>query len=180
MASGVDYCVLVKTSHEGCCISKLEKLVKDWPGGSYFVINGNTRVPGGRSLLAIGYRYNFSKVLGFIADEGAGSTEPGDTYLSPFPDIYSNVYVWPVVCTHFLVGYFNACNGIDNHNRMWQYDLALENILGNIEWIFYTCKYSGIGYGYYRWESYILSWCCREKCGQEISTLEYNNRTFYD
>ena len=49
--------------------------------------------PGGRPLLAIGYKYNSRKVLGFIATEGYGSTEPGNTYLSRFPDIYSNVYI---------------------------------------------------------------------------------------
>ena len=41
------------------------------------------RVSGGIALLAIGYKYNCRKVVGFIATEGAGSTALGDTYLSP-------------------------------------------------------------------------------------------------
>ena len=100
--------------------------MKDWPGGSYLVIKINPRVPGGRTLLYIGYRYNSRKVLGFITNEGAGSNEPGDTYLSHFPGIYSNVSVCPVVIPHLVGRYFNACFAIDNHNRMWQSDLALE------------------------------------------------------
>ena len=56
-------------------------------------MNITPRVPVGRSLLAIGYKYNYRKVLVFIASEGAGSTEPGDPYLSSFPDIYYNVSV---------------------------------------------------------------------------------------
>ena len=66
------------------------------------------------------------KVLGFIATEGSGSTEPGDPYLSRFPAIYSNVSVRPVVRTHLLGRYFNACNAIENHNRMRQSDLSLD------------------------------------------------------
>ena len=67
--------------------------MKDCPGGSYLVLKSTPRFPGERPLLAIGYKYNSSKVLGFIATEGAGSTAQGDSYLSRFPDIYSNVSV---------------------------------------------------------------------------------------
>ena len=33
----------------------------------------------------LGTIYKYRNVLGFIATEGAGSTEPGDPYLSRFP-----------------------------------------------------------------------------------------------
>ena len=125
-ASGVDYCRPVKTSYKGFCLDTLEKLMKDWPGGSYLVLKSTPRFHGERPLLAIGYKYNSRKVLGFIAIEGAGSTEPGDPYLSRFPDIYYNVSVRPVVRPHLLGRYFNACNAIENHNRMRQSDLLLE------------------------------------------------------
>ena len=61
-------------------LAKLEKLMKDWPGGSYLVLKSTPRFPGEPPLLAIGYKYNSRKVLGFIATEGAGSNEPGDHY----------------------------------------------------------------------------------------------------
>ena len=35
----------------------------------------NQIVTGGILIMAIGYKYNFRKVLGFIATEGSGSTE---------------------------------------------------------------------------------------------------------
>ena len=63
-------------------------LVRYWPGGSYLVMNSNPRVPGGIPLLAVGYKYNYRVVLGFITTEGAGSTEPGDPHLSRIPDIF--------------------------------------------------------------------------------------------
>ena len=100
--------------------------MKDWPGGSYIVMNINPIFPGEIPLLAIGYKYNSRKVLGFIATEGAGSTGPGDPYLSRFPDIYSNVSVHPVVLPHLLGRYSNACNAIDNHNSMRQSGIALD------------------------------------------------------
>ena len=81
-------------------------------------MNSTPIVPGGRPLLDIGYKYNPRKIPGFIATEGGGSTEPGDPYLSCFPNIYSNVSVCPVVCPHLLGRYFNACIGIDNHNMI--------------------------------------------------------------
>ena len=88
-AAGVNYCGPVKMSHKGFCLDMLEKLMKYWPGGSYLVLRSTPIFSGERPLLAIGYKYNYRKVLGFIATEGAGSTEKVDTYLSSFPDIYS-------------------------------------------------------------------------------------------
>ena len=87
MTAGVDYCGPAKMIHKGFCLSTLEKLIKDFPGGSYLVMKITTRANIVRPLLAIGYKYNYRNVLGFIATEGDGSTEPGGTYLSHFHDI---------------------------------------------------------------------------------------------
>ena len=76
------------------------------------------RASGGRPLVAIRYKYNSRKVLGFITTKGARSTEPGDPYFFP-PNIYSNFYVYPVVHNPLLGRYFNSCNSIDNHNRVF-------------------------------------------------------------
>ena len=100
--------------------------MKDCPGGSYLVLKSTPIFTGEIPLLAIGYKYNSRKVLRFISTEGSGSTEPGDPYLSRFPDIYLNVSVRPVVLPHFLGRYLNACNAIENHNMMQQSDLSLE------------------------------------------------------
>ena len=37
-ATGVNYCGPVNTSHKVFCLATLEKLMKDWPGGSYLVL----------------------------------------------------------------------------------------------------------------------------------------------
>ena len=36
-AAGVNYCRPAETRHKGFCLATLEKLMKDWPGGSYLV-----------------------------------------------------------------------------------------------------------------------------------------------
>ena len=73
---------------QGFCLSTLENLTKDWPGGSYLVMKSNPRVPVGRPLLAIGYTYKYRKFLGFIATKGDGSNEPGNPYLSCLPGFF--------------------------------------------------------------------------------------------
>ena len=66
------------------------------------------RVTGGRPLMAIRYKYRSHRVLGFIAIEGAGSTEPVVTYLSRYPENYYNVSIQPVLLTHMNGRYFIA------------------------------------------------------------------------
>ena len=54
-AAGVDYCRPVKTIHK-VCLAMLEKLMKDFPGGSYLVLKSTPIFPGEIPLLAIGYK----------------------------------------------------------------------------------------------------------------------------
>ena len=143
-------------------------------------MKNNPRVPGGRPLMTIGYKYNSRKVLGFIATEGGGSTEPGDPYLSCFLDIYSNVSDCPSVFPHLLVRYYNACNTIDNRNSMWQSDLVLDKYLVTQSGYFRlaTTVVLGVGITYGK-----LLYCHVASEGnaeKKISMKEYNHRTVYD
>ena len=88
MAEGIDYSGPVKTIHNSFCQATLERLTRDWPGGSYLVMKITPRVPGEKTHLTIGYKYNLRKVQSFIATEGDESPEPGDSYLYCFSDIY--------------------------------------------------------------------------------------------
>ena len=56
VAAGVDYCGPTKTSHKGFYLATLEKLMKDWPAGSYLVMKSTPIFPGEIPLLAIGYK----------------------------------------------------------------------------------------------------------------------------
>ena len=76
------------------------------------------RVLGDIALMNIGYNFNYHKVLRFIHTKGARSTDPDDTYLSRFPEDYSNVYIQRFFCPCMLVSYLNACNTIYNYENM--------------------------------------------------------------
>ena len=88
MTEGLDYFRPTETTQKGFCLATLKNLMKDWPGGSHIVMKITPRVPCGRPIMSIGYKYNYKKVLGFIPTDGAGITKPGDPYFSSFPEIY--------------------------------------------------------------------------------------------
>ena len=97
---------------QGFLSSYIRKFDERLVGRVYLVTKSTPRVPVVRPLLAIGYKYNYRKVLVFIAAEGAGSNEPVYPYLYSFTDIYYNVSVRPVANPHLLDRYFNSCNAI--------------------------------------------------------------------
>ena len=96
MELGVELIGMVKTNTKGFCKETIEKLTKNWPGGSYLVLRSKHMVPGVRLLIAIGYKYNARKVLSFIVTENAGSIKTGITYLSKYPDQFTYVAICPV------------------------------------------------------------------------------------
>ena len=53
MAEGVDYCGYVKTIRKGFFLATLEKLMREWPGGSHIVMKIIPRVPGDIPLMDI-------------------------------------------------------------------------------------------------------------------------------
>ena len=138
------------------------------------------RFPGERPLLSIGYKYNSGRFLGFIATEGDGSTEPGDPYLSRFTDIYLNISVRPVVRPHFLGRYFNACNAIDNHNRIRQSGLSLEKYWVTQSGYFRLATKVALVMGIADGKLLYYHGVAEGNVDKTISTLEYNNRMFYD
>ena len=55
-------------------------------------------VPGDKPLIAIGYKYNARNVLYFIFKDSAGRTKTSITYLSKYPNQFTNVSIRPVAC----------------------------------------------------------------------------------
>ena len=82
MDVGADLIGMVKTTTKGFCNETIENITKDCPGGSYLVSRSNPMVPGGRTLISVGYKYNMKNVLYFIITYNAGSTKTGLPYLS--------------------------------------------------------------------------------------------------
>ena len=63
------------------------------------MLKSKPMVPGGRPLIPIGYKYNARKVLSFIVMDNAGSTKTGITYLSKYPDQFTNVSISCLLAT---------------------------------------------------------------------------------
>ena len=96
MEVGAKVIGMAKTNTRGFCKETIEKLTKDWPGCSYLLLRSKPMVPGDRPLIAIDCKYNAQKVLSFIVTDNAGITKTGITYLSRYPDQFTNVTICPV------------------------------------------------------------------------------------
>ena len=62
----------------------------------------------------------------FITTKGAGSTQPGQPYLTKFPDKVGIVCTSEVARPEINSNYFNRSNGVDLHNHARQAELAFE------------------------------------------------------
>ena len=71
--------------------------------------------------MAIGYKCNSQKVVGFIDTEWGGSTDPYDLYLSRSTDKYSNMYILSIVSPCMLSRDFSSCKKIFQHNNIMIY-----------------------------------------------------------
>ena len=72
-------------------------------------------VPSGRTIIYIGYKYNMHKFLSFIFLDTTGSTQVGLSYLSKYPEHFSNVEIIPVTCPLFISKFFGAVNEVDSN-----------------------------------------------------------------
>ena len=94
-------------------------------------------VPGDRTLIDIGYKYNARKVIYFIVTDNAGITNTGIPYLSQYPEQFTNFSIRPVA-RPLVMSKKSAVNEVDYHNESRQYDLALE------KWWFTQCGWMGL------------------------------------
>ena len=96
MEIGAKLIGMAKTNTKGFCKETIEKLTKNWPGGSYLVLSIKPMVPGDMPLISISFKYNARKVLPFIVTYNYGSTKTGIPYLTKYTDIFTNVAIRPV------------------------------------------------------------------------------------
>ena len=65
----------------------LDSVMKDWPGGSYLVLES---VIDHVKMYAVGYKYSSRKNLCFLFTDGSTSTEPGVPYRARYIDKNGN------------------------------------------------------------------------------------------
>ena len=56
MGLGAEFIGVVKANTKGFYKETIEKLTKDWSGGSYLMLRSKPMVPRGRPLISIGYK----------------------------------------------------------------------------------------------------------------------------
>jgi len=124
--NGHEFVGALKSNHSCFPKVELENKMKDYPSGSYLVMESKS--PNGCKLVAIGYKYNARKVLCFLCTKNAGSTRPGKPYECRYPDKYGNTKVRRVVRPALISKYFEVSDIIDSNNHARQYLLRLEKL----------------------------------------------------
>ena len=74
-------------------------------------------LPGDRSLIDTGYKYNLWKFLSFVATKDTDSTKADILYLSKYPGQFSNVAIRPVAFPLFISKFFGSVNRFNSHYK---------------------------------------------------------------
>ena len=82
MDVGADFVYLLNNKTKMFCKGNINNMEKGLPEGYNTLLNINPMVPGDRTLLAIGYNFNFWRVLFFITKEVKWSIKYANTCLS--------------------------------------------------------------------------------------------------
>lgn len=132
----------VKTSHGGSPKKEIEEALKGRSGGSRVALTIEIE---GVKLVAVGYKYNSSKVIFFIMTEGAGALTNGSTYSAKFQDGVGNVITRPVDRQIMASRYYSYSPAVDQNNQARQDELKLEELWQTQEcWFRLFCTIIGI------------------------------------
>ena len=82
MDIGAEFILFLNNNTNVFCTEKTNNMAKDLPEGYNLLLNINPMMPGDRTLLDIGYNFNFWKVLSFITKEVKWSIKYDNTCLS--------------------------------------------------------------------------------------------------
>jgi hypothetical protein len=151
--------------------------MQSWPGGMSLLIEATTMK--GVKLIAIGYKYNSSKVSCFIATKNAGSTLLGEPYRAQFADDCENLLSRPVDRPEIISTYFKKSNGVDKHNQAHQFELRLKKhwrmqnawfrLVTTIIDIYVTDAWKGYQYAF-----------CLSKKDEELPVCDFADRLAYE
>jgi hypothetical protein len=95
------------------------------PGGVWITLKGKV-ASSGQELIAIGYKYNSSKVLNFVMHPDFGTTRRGVPYEMKFVDPQGRFGFRNIDRPECLTQYYTYSNVVDAHNQLRQSELALE------------------------------------------------------
>jgi hypothetical protein len=174
---GHEWIGVVKTSHSLFPKKKaLEDKLKTWLGGMNLTLEATTSKV--VRLIAVGYKYNSSKVLCFVETKNEGLTVAGDPYRARFLDDPDNLISRPVNCPELISKHFQWSNGIDKHNQAHQFELYLEKYWRTQNAEFHLAT-SVIGiYVTYAWKGYRYAF--HGKSEEDITIQDFADRLAYE
>ena len=121
---GKDCILFAKQANKGFPKDLIKLTMSGLPGGRSLVMKTMTKK--NIFLLAIGYKYNSTTTLCFVATENMGSTCPGSHYKAKYTKEFKKVQARLVNCLAIVSICFNYCGAIDQHNYFSQSQLWLE------------------------------------------------------
>ena len=101
----------------------LEEQMSNFPGRTW-IFGGTDKKHA--DLLCIGYKYNKSKVMTFIATTGASSTVAGWSYQAGFPDVFGSLHTHYAPIPALIISYYEYCGRVDTQNQAHLEKIALE------------------------------------------------------
>ena len=114
-------------------------------------------VHGDISRIAIGYKYNYQKVLYFFTTEVSGRTKSYITYLSKYHYQFANVVIQPVVFPQIISKFFGYVNEID-HQKIQTFRFSFRKVLDYSVWLATYMYYSFKRNYHYKWLENIFLW----------------------
>jgi hypothetical protein len=174
----------VKTRHKNFPKIQLETLMKEWPGGMYFVLEGVTlsSAPGeaGLQLLAIGHKHNSRNVQCFVCTKDAAPTANGVASQAKWTDECGNVRVRPVERPEVISRCFQHSDVVNAHNHarqalpgLWK-KWATQNC-----WFRLDCTFIGITLTD-SWKAFKIGAPENIKSKKEISVIDFTERVVWD
>jgi hypothetical protein len=124
---GYDSIIHIKNNFSGFPKDELEEQLRGMPGGSHLEMETSID---GCDLIAVGYKYNSTKTLFFVASKGAAPTTEGEPYTTKFLDELRNVLERKVPRPALCSRYFANFNKVDVCDMRRQSELGLE-----IKWV---------------------------------------------
>jgi hypothetical protein len=119
----MNYLGIVKTAHKNYPKAYLEDKMKRWPAGSVLVLKSKIDDV---DLLAVGYKYNSTKVICFVMKKDCGDFSAGKPYEARWKDDNGNMAMREIFRPSCVSNYFEHSNTIDTHNHLRQGILKLE------------------------------------------------------
>ena len=123
----------VKTNHANFPKAWLEEYMEDMAPGHWMLLHAKVDLDGDNmakkkrvEIVAVGYKYNKTKVNCFVMDYASGSHQPGPYYCARYWEEDGKCTTKWIARPWCIDDYYSNIGAVDNHNRVRQGHLRME------------------------------------------------------